>query len=256
MDVFFSDLDNTLIYSHRRRISSPKIPVEYLNGQEQSFMTVSSFELLCENMWINMIPVTTRTEIQYKRLKAVMDRFGVRYALLCNGGQLIKDGVLDYSWEEETCQIAGKELAEVNNAGIELQRLSVTTQLHVPSRYMRYIKTGNAKDVSKRIADLVDKDLVEVFSDSQKVYIIAKSVSKGNAIKRLKRKLNIGKSVAAGDHVLDVSMLNIADVAICTHSINDDVKNIKKYDAGEGIISDYINAILCQLHDAGWFVKL
>ena len=36
MILFCSDLDNTLIYSHRREMHADKVLAEYLDGREQS----------------------------------------------------------------------------------------------------------------------------------------------------------------------------------------------------------------------------
>ena len=64
----FCDLDHTLIYSHRMPIGSDKMVVEYLNGKEQSFMTQGTFEFLCKQNCVHLIPVTTRSKAQYERI--------------------------------------------------------------------------------------------------------------------------------------------------------------------------------------------
>lgn len=61
MKTFFSDLDNTLIFSHRKKGVEDKIPVEYLNGKEQSYMPGELARLLTDNQEILLVPVTTRS---------------------------------------------------------------------------------------------------------------------------------------------------------------------------------------------------
>ena len=67
MWTWFSDLDNTLIYSHRTTFTSEKIIAEWLNGKEQSYITKETYSFM-KNMECNFVPVTTRSIEQYKRI--------------------------------------------------------------------------------------------------------------------------------------------------------------------------------------------
>lgn len=44
MTYFFSDLDNTLVYSHRVSLPGERIAVEYLNDHIQSYMTKKTYD--------------------------------------------------------------------------------------------------------------------------------------------------------------------------------------------------------------------
>ena len=69
MAVFFTDLDNTLIYSYRHEIGREKICVELYQGREVSFITKRTWELLQQvKKQVLIIPVTTRTQEQYHRI--------------------------------------------------------------------------------------------------------------------------------------------------------------------------------------------
>ena len=90
MDILFTDLDNTLIYSKKIDIED-KISVEIYDGDDNSFMSRYSYELLHRlNKSILFVPVTTRTIIQYSRIE-----FGIlpRYSLCANGGVLLENGI-------------------------------------------------------------------------------------------------------------------------------------------------------------------
>lgn len=109
----FCDLDHTLIYSHRMPIGSDKMVVEYLNGKEQSFMTQGTFEFLCKQNCVHLIPVTTRSKAQYERISVFRKELRCKYALICNGGILLVDGIEDPAWYSETLALISSELPEL-----------------------------------------------------------------------------------------------------------------------------------------------
>ena len=55
MSVLFSDLDNTMIFSHHREIGNKKIVVEHLDGREQSFMTEFTYDFFTKADWLNIV---------------------------------------------------------------------------------------------------------------------------------------------------------------------------------------------------------
>ena len=89
---FFSDIDNTLIYSHRHHIPQPRICVEELHGKPQSYMSQKSYEYFKNQKWLSVTPVTTRTFEQYQRLHSVAQKLKWHFALICNGAVLLNDG--------------------------------------------------------------------------------------------------------------------------------------------------------------------
>ena len=70
------DLDNTVIYSHRRPVGEPKRWVEELRGAPQSFMTEYTWSYLRRQRWLKVIPVTTRTAAQYAGLERLTRDLG------------------------------------------------------------------------------------------------------------------------------------------------------------------------------------
>ena len=61
MTAFFSDLDRTLIFSHRIALPREKLVVELLNGREQSYMTCRTLAYLQNAAWLRLVPVTMRS---------------------------------------------------------------------------------------------------------------------------------------------------------------------------------------------------
>ena len=102
--ILCADMDNTIIYSYKRNIGENKLNVELYNGREISFISEKTHDLLkkvSEKMTI--IPTSTRTEEQYKRID--LDIGIVPYALVCNGGVLLVNGKRDREWYLESLQM-------------------------------------------------------------------------------------------------------------------------------------------------------
>ena len=69
MIAFFSDLDNTLIFSYKHDIGKEKRCVEIYQGREVSYITERTYGLLTyAASRLLFVPVTTRTEEQYRRM--------------------------------------------------------------------------------------------------------------------------------------------------------------------------------------------
>ena len=104
MDILFTDLDNTLIYSKKTDIKK-RISVEVYKGEDNSFMSKYSYELLKKlHEKLLIVPVTTRTSIQYERINLSIVP---KYVLCANGGQLLKDGASDDEWYLKSLEIIG-----------------------------------------------------------------------------------------------------------------------------------------------------
>ena len=105
--VIICDLDNTIIFSHRHDIGD-KIPVEKLNGKNQSYMTIAGYVSLQMKKRDEFIPLTTRRFDQYKRLSFFKDGRIPHYAMIDNGGVLLIDGNEDISWKTESLDLISK----------------------------------------------------------------------------------------------------------------------------------------------------
>ncbi|MDE7244617.1 MAG: HAD family hydrolase [Oscillospiraceae bacterium] len=230
MTAFFSDLDHTLLYSHRVEIAEEKTVVEYLHGREQSYMTRRTLDWLREAAsWLRLIPVTTRSPEQYGRIFIFRDLLPCRYALVCNGGVLLKDGCPDGPWLAETRRRAGRELEEAERAAGLLGRMVTAEHIHTPLHLMTYAKIGNPEAAAQLLRSGLDGALVTVRYDRTKVYCIPRSIHKGAALTRFQEQFRTGTAIAAGDSEFDVTMLNAADFAVvpqrlaadvcCTHKI-------------------------------------
>ena len=245
MTYFFSDLDNTLVYSHRVSLPGKRIVVEYLNDCIQSYMTKKTYDFFSESNGIFLIPTTTRTCEQYARLSGTFAKFGCRYALVCNGGILLDNNGIDLEWLSETKRIAGDELSALNDARDIFLRFFPKERIHYANDIMLYAKTDTPALDAARLTSILNTKSLNVYYDNRKVYCIPASITKGTAMKRFSNRMGITRTIAAGDSIPDIPMLRISDSAILPYNLSNSVEHVQKYVAENSqCFSDYICDVL------------
>lgn len=214
MIALFTDLDNTMIYSAKRNIKVDKTCVEYLDGRGISYMTNTSIQTLSKLKSIEdilIIPITTRTFEQYNRI-SIGD---FKYSLLCNGGLLLKDGIVDEEWLSDSVSIASRYINELNTS-IELLKNDpdVCFEVRFVSNLFVFTKSNNPEETMSRLKHINN---VSVFNQGSKVYVFPNGLSKGNAINRFKKYLDEYYIVSAGDSPLDFSMSDSSDMFLTSN---------------------------------------
>ena len=222
--VFFTDLENTLVYSHRRVPPGKVIPAEILDGRVQGYMTKTSYDFLKSGA-VRIVPVTLRTPAQYSRLAGVMETFGCRQALLCGGGILLCGGEEDSSWTDETRQAARGYLYALREAERYLRFLCPPEKVHCTEGIMVYAAAEDPAAAAAGVSRAVGGSPVTVYTDSRKVYCLPPMVNKGEGLRRLAARMRIDFSCAAGDSLPDVPMLEAADLALMPENLAEIVCN-------------------------------
>lgn len=218
MIVFHCDLDNTLIYSYKKELSCPVVPVERYQGRDISFMSVCSYELLPKiNEKTMFVPTTTRSLEQYQRIDL---GFVPQYALVCNGGVLLVDGQRDQHWYEDSLALIAPCQGQLALA----QRLlasdcDVNFEVRFLENLFLFTKSAKPEETISRLVAALDTNLVSVHANGTKVYVVPKGLDKGDAVARfqvfIREKTGQSvTSVAAGDSDFDIPMLQAAQMAI------------------------------------------
>lgn len=212
--IFFSDLDGTLIRSAQRKREGD-IVVEYKDGREITCISPESAAILAELN--SIVPVTSRSIEQYKRIH--IPGFSPKYAITDNGGNLLVDGVPDRGWAAWSASIAEKYADEFKECQAVLESdpdrsfevrlvdgLFLFTKSDDPERTLMRLLIG--------LAEM--KGELDLHNTGAKVYAVPKEINKGAAVKRFVDVMGLRgeKIVCAGDSVMDIPMLNIADIAI------------------------------------------
>ncbi|MCI5995373.1 MAG: HAD hydrolase family protein [Blautia sp.] len=219
MMVFHSDLDNTMIYSYKHDIGNEKRCVEIYQGREISYVTDRTHELLRQVQdRVLFVPTTTRTTEQYRRIDLGIGP--IRYALTCNGGELLVDGQEDETWYQES-------LVQIRESRDELARaeklLEEDLRRSLEVRNIRglflFTKSEQPMESVAILRQGLNTGLVDVFSNGTKVYVVPVRLNKGTAVRRFRKKIAADGVIAAGDSEFDLPMLAQADIGFAPEGL-------------------------------------
>ena len=213
--TLFSDLDGTLIFSATRK-QVGDIVIERKDGREISCITARQAELFPKLG--SVIPVTTRSVEQYRRIEFARFGFKPRYALCANGGILLVDGKPDAEWEDNSRRVFRECEAELSRLGKLLENDPRCSNFEVRLVDGLFLFTKSTEP-SETLKHLGKGNLCESFFTGEKVYVVPKKLNKGAAVKRLVERLGLSRFAAAGDSLMDLPMLNVADIAVFTENI-------------------------------------
>ena len=229
--IFASDLDSTLIYSsrHCKLINEEKLyPVDFYNNK-CSFITKSmhhTLQLITESMLF--IPVTTRSPSEYKRIKYFYEEIKPKYAVVANGGIILKNGTPLKPWSD----IISTKIKEVVSIKAMIELCSFFLESDVVKSYKTcedlFIYSIVDED---KLADMLSKQELDlncinrlrslclktnysVSIQGRKVYIVPNCINKYDPINYIMQLENINILIAAGDSLLDYPMLKQSDYAI------------------------------------------
>ncbi len=214
MVIFYTDLDNTLIYSYKHEIGQEKTCVEMYENREVSYISKKTRYLLEEVAKnILVVPTTTRSVEQYNRIRLGLGSFP--YALVCNGGVLLENGTPDLAWQEESLALARPGMGELEKAASILQNDPARClDIRMIEGLFLFTKSSQPELSAGKLSECLDNTLVDVFCNGTKLYVLPKKLDKGTALKRFKQRMGADRAIAAGDSLFDIPMLEAADVAV------------------------------------------
>ena len=229
--IFASDLDSSLIYSsrHCKLINEKELfPVDFYNNK-CSFITKSMHHAL---KYINesmlFIPVTTRSPKEYKRIKYFYDEIKPKYAVVANGGIILKDGIELLAWSD----IVSNKIKEITSVKTMIELCSFFLESNLVKSYKTcedlFIYSILDED---KLADLLstqemDLDYFEVLrsfclkhnytmsKQGRKVYIVPNCINKYDPIDYIMQLENIDTFIAVGDSLLDYPMIKHSNYGI------------------------------------------
>ncbi|MGH4121356.1 MAG: HAD family hydrolase [Clostridium sp.] len=230
--IFASDLDSTLIYSSRHctLINEEKlVPVDFYNNCNSSFITKSmqdKLEHLNESMLF--IPVTTRSTEQYTRMKYFYDVIRPKYAVVANGGIILKNGKELKSWSE----ISSAKIKVATSISTMIKLCSFFLESDFVKSYKTcedlfiysimdeeklantFLKGEIAIDYFEVLRRFCSKHNYSLSKQGKKVYIVPNCINKYDPIKYIMQLENINTFIAAGDSLLDYPMIKSSNYGI------------------------------------------
>ncbi len=219
------DLDRTLIYSPKAfwldvpdEQAPPIVVVELYQGIPISFMTRTAETLLLAlKAAATVVPVTTRTVAQYRRVR--LPGPVPEYAVTTNGGVLLHHGEPDAHWHAAIARRTAADCAPLQ---------TVQALLADPAFSPWILKLRHAEDLF--IYAIVDREAMPedfvagleqqcvalgwtVSLQGRKLYCVPQPVTKSSAVAEVQRRTGAGTVIAAGDSLLDRQMLAEASLA-------------------------------------------
>ena len=237
------DLDNTLIHSWRHK-REDDICIEILKDKEQGFTSPKTFALIEKVTALEdymLVPVTTRSIVQYKRIqwpKACTPE----YALVSNGTILLKNGEVDEDWRKEAaCNILPyqeeiKRLYEKFSQEKCFEVVKIVDDMYLFGYYQ------DEAWIQNFAGEFASQTILDVEYTGHKLYFFPPVAKKGVALKKLADRLGADYVIAAGDSKIDYSMLEVADMAIVPNkSVANDLENtnVKVCDENE-LFSEFL----------------
>ena len=255
LNIWFTDLDNTLIFSHRHEIPSPKLLAEYYQGREQSYMTELTLQFLqrfSERQGHLFVPLTTRKREQYERIFLLREKLSYSYALIANGAVLLKNGEENEQWTRDTLKMIEPAAAHLEKVYEVMQEHLGREHLHRNDTYMVYARTENDPAFFQYLEKTFAPHGIQVFYSGSKLHCFPAILSKGTAVKRflsfLREENNVGtgdiRTISSGDSSFDLSMLQETDISIYPDALSPFMPQNKQGYAVSGFFSDEICRIL------------
>ena len=211
--LFASDLDNTLLFSHKHA-QAGDVCVEHLDGKAQGFFTPKVIRGLEEiNRAMCFVPVTSRSAAQFLRIQFPAGCVP-RLALVANGGLLLRDGVIDETWQAASLQCVAPWREALARTAALLAQVPIPLRARMVDDLYLFAACDSPAEAELALAAVQGKTPLTAALSGRKLYFFPPGLSKGDALRRLRALLTPQRVLCAGDSGIDVPMLEAADVAI------------------------------------------
>ncbi len=242
--IIFTDLDGTLIFSASKK-QPGDIVCEYKDGAEISCITAKQARLLPRLSGV--IPVTTRSIEQYRRIRFT-EGFLPEYALADNGGTLLVNGEPDREWTENSLWLAEECSAELEQCRRIMERDSCRSfEIRMVDGMFLFTKSDCPEKSMELLRDAAG-DKLRCFSTGAKIYALPAKLDKGTAAMRLAQRLSPdSRIICAGDSLMDVPLLNIADTAVFPEDMGEHISAAGKVAYRRERFPEYVTEHFCRL---------
>ena len=256
MMLFHTDLDNTLIYYYKHDIGKEKRCIEIYHNREITFITAETYRLLRElKEKMLIVPTTTRTVEQYERIDFGMEKF--RYALVCNGGVLLENGEENRDWYRKSRNLVQECQEELEKSRYLLQNdPDRSFEVRNIQDLFVFTKSENPESTVEMLKENLNTEILDIFRNRIKVYVVPKQLSKGKAVQRFKEFIGADTVISAGDSEFDVSMLNVSDIAIAPEQLRNhpelNAETVFFYDNSKRVFSESVLQQVIALQKQGF----
>lgn len=222
--IFASDLDQTLIYSVASMgiiDQSVVLPVELYEERFISYMTHRALALLTQiSQQALFVPVTTRTVAQYQRIFTIHQELQPKFAITSNGGNVFIDGLPSKRWSQhiqDNVEDSSAPASQIQQLFNEIASDEWVLKFTYSDDLFYSIVMEKAKLPADQIRDFMTTLASLGWNTSiqgRKIYLVPNAINKGAALTFIQELTGASHSVAAGDSLLDESLLLAADYAM------------------------------------------
>jgi len=215
-----TDLDSTTIYPASASYLCGRAMnlVEGRSGKPRSVMTSTASRLwsLLGTRAV-VVPATGRTIEQYRRL--TLPGRPPRYAVTLLGADIIVDGQPDRSWHRTFRDQIARESINLKHVVAYLRRhvsAGLLERIYIAAdAYCVAVLRGKTPATARHEIDAWAYGRGwKTVSEGKDLYILPVALDKRNAVAYLARRLEVSRSIAGGDSLLDADMLRGADACI------------------------------------------
>lgn len=224
MRALASDLDRTLIYSHRflQQYPSDKqlVLVENYQGKPHAYMSAMSVQRvaqLCEQE--AFIPVTTRTTVQYQRIFG-LTQLQPTFAITTNGAEILYKGEVDAQWAQHLKAQRNPHYAKMYQY---MTALPGVERAYDVQHFMYAITTIAVTSETRQLAQEWG---FNVSQQGRKLYFVPSYLTKWQATSYVAEKLGLTGIFAAGDSLLDMPLLEGAHQCLYMRHGTDHVNHL------------------------------
>lgn len=220
MQLFTSDLDRTLIFSKRTIQAAIEncLCIEQLEEREISYINASIEQLLLQiHHHMHFVPVTTRSLAQYERITLFHQAIVPEIAIVANGGIIIRNGQVDRTWQQHIeQQQLSLPLSLQQIASKFSKKLTANYFLRhhiIDNLYYCFIVDSETADFSEihHLTEILPKYGWRGYLQGRKFYLLPMFLTKGAAVQYIKSLQQYERHFAAGDSLMDMSMLQLAN---------------------------------------------
>lgn len=216
--IFATDLDNTLIHSHRRvSDTSDCIVVEHKDKKPISYMskkTYKLFEKLKGNDKLTIVPVTARSTEQFDRITVTQN---CPYAILASGATILEHGKPVEEWSnfvDNTCDNHVKSYEFFDQyLSQNLRHMSIRPRrVNNVVIFFKLNEDENNHAFVRELRELATARNWNFTLQQAKGYLAPSEISKESALQFLIDYIGDKQVITAGDGRMDVRFIRLGNV--------------------------------------------
>jgi hydroxymethylpyrimidine pyrophosphatase-like HAD family hydrolase len=209
--LFACDIDDTLIRSWRKRRDSD-VCIEYLDNKPQAYIASILAETFAKiKGCLCLLPVTTRSTEQYRRI--LWERIvPVQHAIISNGGIILGDDAVGHAWHEAIRPYLNEVLPAFEELTSVFEEVGAANRI-TDNLLMRV--SASQLEAEQFIQMTAEYDSVlNRFTNGNTHYLSPKGITKEAALEFYLKEYPCELLLSAGDSLVDIPMLRMADISI------------------------------------------